>query len=144
MTDFNPSGNRPGEASPSQVGADLATLRDDFAKLSSSVADLVKAQAGQASAAMRGVVGDARERLASTTADTRERLAGRAADAQGRIMDKAADAQGRIMDRAADAQDRFMAATADLESTIERNPLTAVLIALFIGLLMGALSRSRR
>jgi ElaB/YqjD/DUF883 family membrane-anchored ribosome-binding protein len=133
MTDFNPSGNRPGEASPSQVGADLATLRDDFAKLSSSVADLVKAQAGQASAAMRGVVGDARERLASTTADTRERLAGRAADAQGRIMDKAAD-----------AQDRFMAATADLESTIERNPLTAVLIALFIGLLMGALSRSRR
>jgi ElaB/YqjD/DUF883 family membrane-anchored ribosome-binding protein len=133
MTDFNPSGNRPGEASASQVGADLATLRDDFAKLSSSVADLVKAQAGQASAAMRGVVGDARERLASTTADTRERLAGRAADAQGRIMD-----------RAADAQDRFMAATADLESTIERNPLTAVLIALFIGLLMGALSRSRR
>jgi ElaB/YqjD/DUF883 family membrane-anchored ribosome-binding protein len=108
-------------------------LRDDFAKLSSSVADLVKAQAGQASAAMRGAVGDARERLASTTADTRERLAGRAADAQGRIMDKAAD-----------AQDRFMAATADLESTIERNPLTAVLIALFIGLLMGALSRSRR
>jgi ElaB/YqjD/DUF883 family membrane-anchored ribosome-binding protein len=133
MTDFNPSGNRPGETSASQVGADLATLRDDFAKLSSSVADLVKAQAGQASAAMRGVVGDARERLASTTADTRERLAGRAADAQGRIMD-----------RAADAQDRFMAATADLESTIERNPLTAVLIALFIGLLMGALSRSRR
>jgi ElaB/YqjD/DUF883 family membrane-anchored ribosome-binding protein len=136
MTDLNPSnpsGTRPGETNPSQVGADLAALRDDFAKLSSSVADLVKAQAGQASAAMRGAVGDARERLASTSADARERLAGRAADAQGRIMDKAAD-----------AQDRFMAATADLESTIERNPLTAVLIALFIGLLMGALGRSRR
>jgi ElaB/YqjD/DUF883 family membrane-anchored ribosome-binding protein len=133
MTDFNPSGSQPGEKNPSQITADLATLRDDFAKLSSSVADLVKAQAGQASAAMRGAVGDARERLASTTADARERLAGRAADAQDRIKDKAAD-----------AQDRFMAATADLESTIERNPLMAVLIALFIGLLMGTLSRSRR
>ncbi len=98
-----------------QISADIARLRDDFAKLSASVADLVKAQAGQASAAMRSAVGDARERLASSTAETRERLAGHAADAQGRIMDKAAD-----------AQDRFIAATADLEATIERNPLTAV------------------
>ncbi|MBV9392958.1 MAG: hypothetical protein JOZ84_00955 [Methylobacteriaceae bacterium] len=115
------------------MSADLATLREDFAKLSSSVAELVKLQAAQAGAAMLGVVGDARERLASTTADARDKLAGRAADAQERIMDKAAD-----------AQDRFMAATADLEATIERNPLIAVLIALFIGLLIGTLSRSRK
>jgi ElaB/YqjD/DUF883 family membrane-anchored ribosome-binding protein len=133
MTDFNPSGNRPGETSLSQINADLATLREDFAKLSSSVADIVQLQANQASAAMRGAVGEARERLASTTAGAKDRLAGRAADAQDRIMETAAD-----------AQDRFMAATADLESTIERNPLIAVLIALFIGLLMGTLSRSRR
>jgi ElaB/YqjD/DUF883 family membrane-anchored ribosome-binding protein len=133
MTDVNPNGPRPGEPNGSQISADLATLREDFAKLSSSVADLVKTQAGQASAAMRDAVGDARERLASSTAQTREKLAGRAADAQDRIMDKAAD-----------AQDRFMAATADLESTIERNPLIAVLIALFLGLLMGTLSRPRR
>ncbi|MBV8849870.1 MAG: hypothetical protein JOZ16_09850 [Methylobacteriaceae bacterium] len=115
------------------MNADLATLREDFAKLSSSVADLVKLQANQASAAMRGAIGDARDRIASTTADAKDRLAGHAADAQGRIMDKAVD-----------AQDRFMAATADFETAIERNPLVAVLIALFIGLLMGTLSRSRR
>jgi ElaB/YqjD/DUF883 family membrane-anchored ribosome-binding protein len=133
MTDFNPSSGKPAEPNTSQINADLAALREDFAKLSSSVADLVKLQATQASAAMRGAVGDARERLASTAADTKEKLAGRAADAQDRIMGKAAD-----------AQDRFMAATADLEATIERNPLVAVLIALFIGLLMGTLSRSRR
>src|SRR5437763_7992944 len=137
MSDVNAqgsaSGSRPGEQSTRQVTADLAALREDFAKLSASVADLVKVQAGQASAAMRSAVGDARERLASSTAETRERLAGRAADAQARVMDKAAD-----------AQDRFMAATADLESTIERNPLMAVLIALFIGLLMGTLSRARK
>ena len=133
MTDFNPSGGQPAEPKASQITADLAALREDFAKLSSSVADLVKAQAGHASAAMRDAVGEARERLASTTAGAKDKLAGRAADAQGRIMDKAAD-----------AQDRFMAATADLESTIERNPLIAVLIALFIGLLMGTLSRARK
>src|SRR6201994_587161 len=123
MTDSNPSADKPAEQKASQITADLAALREDFAKLSASVADLVKAQAGEASAAMRSAVGDARERLASSTAQTRERLAGRAADAQARVMDKAAD-----------AQDRFVAATADLESTIERNPLIAVLIALFIGL----------
>ena len=133
MTDFDPTSGKPAEQSTNQINADVAKLREDFARLSSSVADLVKLQAGQASAAMRGAVGEARERLASTTAETREKLAGRAADAQDRIMDKAAD-----------AQDRVMAATADLESTIERNPLIAVLIALFIGLLMGTLSRSRR
>jgi ElaB/YqjD/DUF883 family membrane-anchored ribosome-binding protein len=133
MTDHTPTSGKPAEQNTSQISADLATLREDFAKLSSSVADLVKLQASQASAAMRGAVGDARERLASTAADTKEKLAGRAATAQDRIMDKAAD-----------AQDRFIAATADLEATIERNPLIAVLIALFIGLLMGTLSRSRR
>jgi ElaB/YqjD/DUF883 family membrane-anchored ribosome-binding protein len=133
MTDVDSTGTKPGEPGTSQITADLAALRDDFAKLSASFADLVKAQAGQASPAMRGAVGEARERLASTTSGAREKLAGQTADAQGRLMDKAAD-----------AQDRFMAATADLESTIERNPLTAVLIALFIGLLMGTLSRSRR
>jgi ElaB/YqjD/DUF883 family membrane-anchored ribosome-binding protein len=133
MSDLNAPGGPPRDQGGSQVSADLAALRDDFAKLSASVADLVKAQAGQASAAMRSAVGDARERLASSTAETRERLAGRAADAQARAMDKAAA-----------AQDRFLAATADLESTIERNPLIAVLIALFIGLLMGTLSRSRK
>jgi ElaB/YqjD/DUF883 family membrane-anchored ribosome-binding protein len=133
MSDIEGASGGPGSQSSGQISADLARLRDDFAKLSASVADLVKVQAGQASAAMRSAVGDARERITSSTAETRERLAGRAADAQGRIMDKAAD-----------AQDRFMAATADLEATIERNPLTAVLIALFIGILMGALSRPRR
>ena len=133
MTDLNPTSGKPAEPNTGQITDDLATLRDDFAKLSSSVAELVKLQASQASAAMRGAVGDARERLASTTGGAKDKLAGRAADAQDRIMDKAAD-----------AQDRFLAATADLESTIERNPLIAVVIALFIGLLMGTLSRSRR
>jgi ElaB/YqjD/DUF883 family membrane-anchored ribosome-binding protein len=133
MSDINATGGRPAEQNPSQIGADLATVREDFAKLSSSVAELVKLQASQASAAMRGAVGDARERLASSAAEAKDKLAGKAADAQGRLADKAAD-----------AQDRFMAASADLDSTIERNPLMAVLIALFIGLLMGTLSRSRK
>jgi ElaB/YqjD/DUF883 family membrane-anchored ribosome-binding protein len=133
MTDFNTAGSKPAEQNSSQLSADLAGLRDDFAKLSSSVAELVKGQASQASAAMRGAVGEARERLASSTAEARDKLAGRAADAQGGVGG-----------RAADAQDRFVATSADLEATIERNPLIPVLTALFLGVLIGALSRSRR
>ena len=48
MTDFNPSGGKAAEPNASQISADLATLREDFAKLSSSVAELVKLQAAQA------------------------------------------------------------------------------------------------
>ncbi|GAC1329926.1 MAG: hypothetical protein NVSMB26_06710 [Beijerinckiaceae bacterium] len=133
MTDFRSPDTKPAEQNASQIASDLAALREDFGKLSSSVAELVKSQANQAGTAMRGAVGDARDRLASTASDAKDRLASKAADAQDRLMDKAAN-----------AQDRVIAATADLESTIERNPLMAVLIALFVGLLMGALSRSRR
>jgi hypothetical protein len=35
-------------------------------------------------------------------------------------------------------------ASADLESTIERNPLAAVLIAMVVGLVVGGLSRGRK
>ena len=72
------------------------------------MAGLVRAQADQATAAMRGAVGDARDQLSRA---------------------------------AADAQDSARNAAVDLERRIERNPLTAVLIAAGIGMALGMMGR---
>ena len=47
-----------------------------------------------------------------------------------------------MSDHAADAQDRLGAFGSDIEGRIEKNPLTAVVVAGIAGLLMGLLSRS--
>jgi ElaB/YqjD/DUF883 family membrane-anchored ribosome-binding protein len=44
---------------------------------------------------------------------------------------------------ASDAQTRLRGWTSDLESSIERNPLTAVMVAAGIGLLVGLMRRDR-
>ncbi len=53
-------------------------------------------------------------------------------------------ARKKISDTASDAQDRVSAISSDLESTIERNPLTAIFVAIGAGILIGLLSRSRK
>jgi ElaB/YqjD/DUF883 family membrane-anchored ribosome-binding protein len=105
-----PMSNKTGEIDASDLTADLAALRADIARLSDTMAGLVRAQAGSASAAMKGAVGDARDQLSQA---------------------------------AAEAQDRALGAAADLERRIERNPLTAVLIAAGIGMALGMMSKSR-
>jgi ElaB/YqjD/DUF883 family membrane-anchored ribosome-binding protein len=50
----------------------------------------------------------------------------------------------KLVDGASDARQRLAGASSDLEATITRNPLTAVLIALGAGLIIGWLSRSRK
>lgn len=53
-------------------------------------------------------------------------------------------ARQKLSDGAAGAKDRLSGASSDLEATIERNPLTAVLIAAAAGLVIGLLSRGRQ
>ncbi len=53
-------------------------------------------------------------------------------------------ARQKLSDGAAGAKDRLSGATSELEASIERNPLTAVLIALGAGLVIGLLSRGRQ
>ncbi len=53
-------------------------------------------------------------------------------------------ARRRVSDSAIDAQDRVTALTSDLETAIERNPLTAIGVAVGAGILIGLLSRPRR
>ncbi len=50
----------------------------------------------------------------------------------------------KISDSASDAKERLAGAGSDLETAIERNPLSAVLIAMAAGLLIGLLSRGRK
>jgi ElaB/YqjD/DUF883 family membrane-anchored ribosome-binding protein len=104
----NPMSNKTGEPTAADLTSDLAALRADIARLSDTIAGLVRVQADQAGAAMRGAVGDARDQLSRA---------------------------------AADAQDSARNATVDLEQRIERNPLTAVLIAAGIGMALGMMSR---
>lgn len=60
------------------------------------------------------------------------------------VFDAADNARQKISDTASKAQDRVAGASTDLEATIERNPLSAVLIAMVAGILIGLLSRGRQ
>jgi ElaB/YqjD/DUF883 family membrane-anchored ribosome-binding protein len=104
----NSMSNKIGEPTTADLNSDLAALRADIARLSDTISGLVRVQADQASAAMRGAVGDARDQLSRA---------------------------------AADAQDSARNAAVDVERRIERNPLTAVLIAAGIGMALGMMSR---
>jgi ElaB/YqjD/DUF883 family membrane-anchored ribosome-binding protein len=98
------------DAASADLSADLVALRADIARLSDTMAGLVRSQANSASAAVKGVMGDARDQLSQA---------------------------------ASQAQDSAFGAAADLERRIEKNPLTAVLIAAGIGMALGMMSRSR-
>jgi ElaB/YqjD/DUF883 family membrane-anchored ribosome-binding protein len=92
-----------------EIGADLAALRGDVAKLAD---------------ALRG------------TLDQQAKSAGNG------VSDALADASGRVAHAAGDVQKGARAASAEVGASIERNPLTAMLIALAAGVAIGALGRS--
>jgi ElaB/YqjD/DUF883 family membrane-anchored ribosome-binding protein len=59
------------------------------------------------------------------------------------VSDAVEDAKDRIASTAADAQKRVRAASGEIEASIERNPLTAVLIAFSVGMWLSMMSRLR-
>ena len=107
------------QASPAtDIAAELTQLRTDFGRLTNSVADLVKAQTTAAASSIRASVGDAGDVIAG----------------------KAADIGNTALHMTSGAQKTAMTASRDVETSIERNPLTAVLIAAGIGLVLGLAS----
>lgn len=104
--------NKPVEEASQDFAADLAALRDDVAKLTSSVSEFIRTQ------------------TAATT---------------NTVFDAVDNTRQKISDTASKAQNRVAGASRDLETTIEQNPLAAVLIAmvagLFIGIFGGSLNR---
>jgi ElaB/YqjD/DUF883 family membrane-anchored ribosome-binding protein len=78
-------------------------------------------------------------------AETMSALVQQQTQAAGRRVSEAVgDARDRIASGATDAQNRVRVASGEIEACIERNPLTAMLVALGIGMSLGLLSRSRR
>lgn len=59
-----------------------------------------------------------------------------------RVSDAVGDARSKIANAAGDAQKNVKAARAEFGGSIERNPLTAVVIALGVGMVIGSLGRS--
>jgi ElaB/YqjD/DUF883 family membrane-anchored ribosome-binding protein len=102
---------KPVEEATQDFSADLAALRDDVTKLTSSVSEFIRSHT-----------------VASASS----------------VADAVDSAKQKISDSASKAQDRVTETSADLESTIERNPLAAVLIALVVGLIVGLVSRGRK
>ena len=91
--------------------ADLAALRDDIAKLTSSVSEFIRSQTATTTNTVFDAVDSTRQKISKSTAKARDRVAG---------------------------------ASTDLETTIERNPLMAVVIAMMVGIATGMLSCSRK
>ena len=98
------------EATAGDFATDLASLRQDIARLADTMSTLVQHQKQAAGTRVFEAVEDARDKLAST---------------------------------AAGAQNGICAATGAIEDSIERHPLTAVLVAFGVGASLGLLKLSR-
>jgi ElaB/YqjD/DUF883 family membrane-anchored ribosome-binding protein len=114
MTDYNPGAGTLGTQDPAGSGGPAA----DFHDLKRDVAKLTETVTGL--------------------------VKGQASAAGTTVREAMDSAKSTIGDTASQASDRVSSLGAELEATIERNPLTAVLIALSVGLVAGMLSHSRR
>ena len=122
------------------LSADFTALRDDVRRLTSLVANLAGDGANRARGQVSDGVDDARDRLSSTAGQARDRWSSTVDSARDRWSSTA----DRLASQASGVSDRVRGASAELEARVERNPLTAVMIAVVGGLLIGAMSRSRR
>lgn len=103
------------QKSVTDLTADLTALREDFARLSASVRELVQSQAASTTKRVYGAVGDARHKLSDEMTNAKDQLEG-----------------------------HLGAMTTDLENTIERNPLVAVFVGAAVGFIVGLASRSHK
>jgi ElaB/YqjD/DUF883 family membrane-anchored ribosome-binding protein len=85
-----------------------------------------------------------REDITKLTLSVTELVRAQASTTADSMFGAVDNARKKITDKASDAQDRVSEISADIESTIERNPLTAIFVAIGAGILIGLLSRSRK
>ena len=83
----------------------------------------------QASGSVQKAFGEAKDAVASG-----------ASDAMKAVTDSVGIARDGISESAAAAQDQLMTFEADLEKRIQRNPWTAVLLALGVGVFIGKMT----
>ena len=93
-------------------GADLAALRDDIAKLTSSVAAFVNSQSTTTQNKVFEAVGNTQKKMS------------------------------QLSDTASKAQDCVVSTSADLGAAVERNPFISVFVAMTAGFIVGMVSRA--
>jgi ElaB/YqjD/DUF883 family membrane-anchored ribosome-binding protein len=104
------------------IGAQIDALKADIAALSQAVKNKAVNEAGAARSSVSSSVDDLQEQI-------------------GSLLSHITDTGSEL---ASDARARTTEAYDAVESTIQKNPGTAVLAALGIGFLVGALSRGSR
>jgi ElaB/YqjD/DUF883 family membrane-anchored ribosome-binding protein len=82
--------------------------------------------------------------VAKLSASMAELLRQQTTQTQDRVRDAVDSAREQFAHSAADAKEGVRSASAELEASIERNPLTAVMIAMLCGLMLGMMGRGRR
>jgi ElaB/YqjD/DUF883 family membrane-anchored ribosome-binding protein len=120
------SSMKPVQEASQEFAADFAALRHDVTK-----------ELGADLAALR-------DDVTKLTSSMSEFIRTQTAETTNTVFDAVDNARKKISDTASKAQDRVAGASTDLETTIERNPLVAVLIAMVAGILVGLLSRGRK
>lgn len=70
-------------------------------------------------------------------------MQGQAQGAAQRVSDVVDDAKAKVASAAADVKSRVDAAGGQIEASIERNPLTAMLISFGVGMALGLMTRPR-
>lgn len=83
-----------------------------------------------------------RDDIAKLTGTVSQLLRTRANTASDQVYNSYAETRDHIGNRAAEARDQLGSLGSEVESRIERNPLSAVLIAALAGLLLGLFSRA--
>ncbi len=122
------------------LSEDFSALQADVRRLTAMVADLADDQGRRAQSRASDAADNVRDRFSGTVGQARNRFA----STMDQARDRVADTADRFAGRASEVSGRVRGAGAEFEARVERNPLTAVMIAVVGGLLIGALSRSRR
>ncbi|MGH6811855.1 MAG: DUF883 family protein [Methylocella sp.] len=65
---------------PEEFAVDLAALRDDIAKLASTVSELIRSQTAATTNTVADAVGNARQKISDTAGKAQDRVAGTSAD----------------------------------------------------------------
>ncbi len=82
--------------------------------------------------------------VAKLSASVAELVRHQATHTQDRVMGAVDSAREQLAHSAADAKEKVRSTSAELEASIERNPLTAVMIAMACGLVIGMMGRGNR
>lgn len=83
-----------------------------------------------------------RDDIAKLTGTVTQLLRSRANTATDQVYSSYAQTRDQLGNRAAEARDQLGSLSSEVESKIERNPLSAVLVAALAGLLLGLFSRA--